>query len=91
MDPLLKLLGLYGSTSSTMAYYSESERSGAVICVTRADVDECSPFDGEERRLVDEVDGYQIYLFSGPDNIGFDSPMAAKVMSAAWSVERPRG
>ncbi len=92
MDPLVAMLDLHGSPSATLVFYSDraNEFASAVICVSQVAVDECTPFVGQERRLVDEVDGYQIYLFSGPDNIDFDSPMAGKVMSAAWSVERPR-
>lgn len=73
--------------AATLALYADPEASGmARICVTPLDTDDCDPPIDQTRRPVGEANGYRLFLFSGPGDVGFDSELASRSADAVWEV-----
>lgn len=57
--------------------------------MTPAGVDLCEPPVDQTKGFVTEIDGFDVYLFSGPDDVGYRSPFADRVRVVAWRVDAP--
>lgn len=86
MDPYLATLNQSGDAGTQALYMDAKTQTAVNLCIAPTGTDDCEPPLDQDRRMLTELEGHSLYVFSGPNGSGFDSWLAGSAETADWTV-----